>query len=100
MSATLTLAVRAPVAVGLNVTLITQFALAAKVAGLTGHVLVCAKSPAFAPVIETPVIVIAALPLLVSVTVCAALVVPCACDANVSEVGAKLATGAVVPLEV
>jgi hypothetical protein len=99
LSATLTFAARAPVAVGLNVTLIVQFAFAASVAGLTGQVFVCAKSPAFAPVIETPVIVIAALPEFVSVMVCAALVVPCACDANVNDVGAKLATGAVELLE-
>jgi hypothetical protein len=67
LSAMLTLAVRAPVAVGLNVTLMAQFAFAASVAGLTGQVFVCAKSPALAPVMVTPVIVNAALPVLVSV---------------------------------
>jgi hypothetical protein len=72
----LTLAVRAPVAVGLNVTLMAQFAFAASVAGLTGHVFVCVKSLAFVPVTLTLVIVSGALPLLVKVTACAALVLP------------------------
>jgi hypothetical protein len=66
---------RAPVAVGVNVTLITQFAPAASVAGLIGQavapVLVCAKSPDAAKemIVRGPV------PVFVSVTVCAALVV-------------------------
>jgi hypothetical protein len=67
--------VRAPAAVGVNVTLITQFAPAASVAGLIGQavapVLVCAKSPnaAMELIVRGPV------PVFVSVTVCAALVV-------------------------
>jgi hypothetical protein len=64
------------VAVGSNVTLILQFAPAASVVGLTGHVFVCAKSPLFAPVMAMLVIVSAALPVLVMVTLCATLVVP------------------------
>jgi hypothetical protein len=91
LSATLTAAVRAPDAVGLNVTLIVQLALAASEAG---HWLVCAKSPAFAPVTEMPVTVSAALPEFVSVTVCAGLVVFNACEPNVNEVGASVTTGA------
>ena len=47
MSATETEAVRLPVAVGLNVTLIVQLADAAR---LAPHVCVWAKSPAFVPV--------------------------------------------------
>jgi len=67
--------VRAPAAVGVNVTLIIQFAPAASVVGLIGQavapVLVSAKSPDAVIV----VIVSAAFPVFVSVTVCAALVV-------------------------
>jgi hypothetical protein len=72
-------AFRAPVAVGSNVTLIVQFDPAASVAGLAGQVLVCAKSPLFAPVIAMPVIASAALPVLVKVTLCTVLVVPTGC---------------------
>jgi hypothetical protein len=66
-------------AVGSNVTLILQFAPAANVVGLTGQVFVCAKSPLFAPVMAMLVIVSAALPVLVKVTLCAVLVVPTGC---------------------
>jgi hypothetical protein len=66
---------RVPTAVGVNVTLITQFAPAAKVAGPIGHavapVLVSAKSPEAA----MELIVKGPLPVFVSVTVFAALVV-------------------------
>ena len=66
-------ALRAPVAVGLNVMLIVQFAPAAT---LEPHVLVSAKSPLFAPVMAMPepLIVNAAVPVFVRVTVCAVLV--------------------------
>ena len=67
------LALRAPLADGVNVTLIKHDAPTAK---LPGHVLVCAKSLAFVPVTVMPLIVSALVPLLVSVTVCALLVVP------------------------
>ena len=70
--------VRAPATVGVNVTLIVQVfdpAVAGKVAGLIGQavapVLVSAKSPDAA----MELIVSAAFPVFVSVTVCAALVV-------------------------
>src|SRR2546429_321086 len=67
--------VRAPEAVGVKVTLIVQFPLAAKVAGLMGQalapVLVAAKSPEAA----NELIVKAAAPVFVSVTVIGALVV-------------------------
>jgi hypothetical protein len=76
LSAMLTAAVRVPAAVGLNVTLIEQFALAASVAGLSGQVLVSAKSGLFVPLTVIAVMVNAAVPLLVNVTLCAALVVP------------------------
>jgi hypothetical protein len=76
LSATLIAPVRVPAAVGLNVTLIAQWALAASVAGLTGQVLVSAKSPLFVPVTVIPVMVNAVVPVLVNVTLCAALVVP------------------------
>jgi hypothetical protein len=48
----LTAAVRIPVAVGLNFTVMVQLALAAI---LVPHVLACEKSPAFVPVMLIPV---------------------------------------------
>ena len=70
---TVRFAARAPVAVGLNVTLMVQFAAPASVAG---HALVWAKSPGFAPARPMLVMVKAAVPVLDRVTICAALVVP------------------------
>ena len=68
-------AVRLPVADGVNVMLMEQFALTARVALLAGHVLVCAKSLLFVPVTAMVEIVSGAVPELVSVTFCAELVV-------------------------
>ncbi len=76
LSATERLAVRVPVAEGVKVPEMVQLAPAASVLGLTGQVLVCAKSAALVPVRLMPVIESAAVPVLVRVTVCAALVVP------------------------
>jgi hypothetical protein len=72
LSATLIEAVRAPLAVGLNVTLIAHVPDAAT---LVPHVLVCEKSPALAPVIVTPVMVSAAVLVFESVIVCSELAV-------------------------
>jgi len=69
LSVMLTLPVRFPVAVGLKVMLIAQFAPPASVVGLTGHVLVCAKSPLLVPPAAMLVIVSAAVPVLVTVIV-------------------------------
>jgi hypothetical protein len=71
-----TLAPLLPEAVGANVTEIAQLLFAASVAGLTGQFDVCEKSPLFVPVIPMLLIVSAAVPELVTVTVLAALVVP------------------------
>ncbi len=68
--ATLSVADSGPAALGVNVTLIVQLAPAAKVAGLTGQVFVCAKSAAFRPVIVMPVTVTGPTPVLVSVAAC------------------------------
>jgi len=65
-------AVREPVALGVNVTLMVQLAPAARVAP---HEFVKAKLEAFVPVREMLVIVMLALPLLVNVTVLGLLVV-------------------------
>ena len=46
----------------MNVTEIVQLVPTASVRGLSGHVFVCAKSPAFAPVTPIQSIVSAALP--------------------------------------
>jgi hypothetical protein len=69
LSVMLSVPVREPVAVGVKVTLIVQVALAAT---LVPQLLVWAKSPlaAMLEMLNAPV------PLLVSVSVCAALVVP------------------------
>src|SRR5438874_299907 len=69
------LALRVPVAVGVKVTLMLQEALAARVVGLMGHMLVWVKSPALVPLIPIVLMVRSALPLLVSVTVWAVLLV-------------------------
>ena len=65
--------VRGPVFVGVKLTPMTQFA-----PGATGlpHVLVCAKSAAFTPVIIKLPIVRGPVPVFVRMTVCRALVVP------------------------
>ncbi len=60
-----------PATVGVKVTLMVQLAPPARVAPTAGQVLVCAKSPGFAPIMVMPVplMVTAAVPLLVSVAV-------------------------------
>src|SRR5258708_228063 len=69
LSVTVIAPLRTPESVGVNVTAILQLAAAARD---VPHVFVCAKSPKAA----IDIIVSAACPLLVSVTVCAALVDP------------------------
>src|SRR5438034_535273 len=87
--------VRAPEAVGVKVTLMVQFAPAAKVAGLVGQalalVLVAAKSPEAA----NELIVKAAVPVFVSVTVIGALVVASGWLPKSRLVGANPTPGAV-----
>src|SRR5206468_233151 len=87
--------VRAPEAVGVKVTLMVQFAPAAKVAGLVGQalapVLVAAKSPEAA----NELIVKAAAPVFVSVTVIGALVVASSWLPKSRLVGANPTPGAV-----
>jgi len=73
LSVIVTAAVRVPAAVGLKVTLIVQLPLLP--ATELPQLLLCAKSPLFAPVTPRLVMVKAPLPVLVSVTDCAALVV-------------------------
>jgi hypothetical protein len=72
LSLTDKLAVRAPVALGVKVSVIVQAPLAVKVAG---QLLVCAKSAALTPVMKIELMARAPLPLFVSVTVWATLVV-------------------------
>jgi len=64
---------REPEAVGVNVTPIEQFPPATT---LDPQLLVCRKSPGLVPPTEIAVMLSAALPELVSVTVCTGLVVP------------------------
>jgi hypothetical protein len=99
LSAIDTPAEREPEAPGENVTEIVHVAFTPSVAGLSGHVFVCAKSPAFAPATAIPVIANGAVPEFVSVAVFAALVVPTVWLAKVRLVGVSVTAGA-VPLPV
>ena len=78
LSVMVSVALRAPAAVGLKVTLKVQLAPAASVAGSVPQVFVWAKSPAFAPPMVMLLMVSVPVPGFVSVTFCAALVVPMA----------------------
>lgn len=91
MSVTLSAAVRVPLAVGLNVTLMLQLAPAAKE---LPQLWVCAKSPALVRAIPMAVMVKLVVPVFLSVTVLAALVVPIACVEKLRLVGDKAALGA------
>jgi hypothetical protein len=73
---TVRVAVRAPRAVGAKVTLIVQVALTASVLDPVGQLLVRAKSPGFVPPGVKPVMLSGAGPVLLTVIVCTALVVP------------------------
>lgn len=85
LSATLNVPVRAPVAVGVNTTLIVHFALAAK---LVVHVVVeTLKSP----VVEIAMLVSATVCSLVRVNTFAGLLVPTFSVANVALVGVSFA---------
>ena len=84
-------AVRLPAAVGVNVTLIVQLPLAASE---LPHVVVSAKSPGLAPVNAMLLMVKVAFPVLFSVTVWAALVVPTFWLLKVRLVVETLAVGA------
>src|ERR1017187_9470189 len=89
---TVTVAARAPAAVGLKVTLIVQLAPGAT---LDPQLLVRAKSPALAPETAMPVIFNAAFPELARVIACAALGGPTPWLAKVRVEGETLATAAV-----
>jgi len=91
LSAMETEAVWLPLAKGVKVTLMVQFAPAATE---LAHVLVCAKPVAFVPVTARPEMVRAALPVFVSLMVCALLVVPTAWLAKVKLIADKLTAGA------
>ena len=95
-SLTFNVAVRVPVACGVNVTEMMHLPLAAT---LLPQVLVWAKSVGFVPVIEIPEMVSAAVPVFLSVTVCAVEVEPETAE-KVSDVGEREAAGAdaVVPV--
>jgi hypothetical protein len=88
-------AARLPVADGVNVTLMEQFAFAASVALLAGHVLVWAKSPLFVPVIAILEMVSGPVPELVRVTLCAALVVAMSWPAKVRLFPERVTAGAI-----
>jgi hypothetical protein len=88
-----------PVALGVNVTVILQLALMARVAGKGPQVFVWAKLTGLVPLIEMPLICSGAVPGLDRVTVCAGLDVPACSLGNESVPGETLATGSTpVPL--
>jgi hypothetical protein len=92
LSEILTVALRAPPAVGANTALIEQLPPAARV---LPQVVVSEKSPAFAPVRVMLAIFKAASPVLLRVTLFAALVVPTSCELKVRPEPERLTAGAV-----
>ena len=90
-SATATLALRLSAAVGVKVTRMVQKALAASV---LGQLLLSEKSPLLVPLSPMPVMVRAALPLLIRVTVDAALVVLTCWFPKLKVAGFRLTSGA------
>src|SRR5213593_2962406 len=91
LSVIATLALRLPVAVGLNATVIVHVAFAARVAGQS---FACVKSPGFAPVRPTLVMVSEAVPVFLSVDVCDVLVEPTTCEAKARLAGVSVTAGA------
>ena len=91
LSAMSSVAARAPVAAGLKVTEIVQEALAARD---DPQVWVWLKSPAFVPLIEIAREPRLAVPLLVTVTLCAVAAVPDLVEANVRAVAESVTLGA------
>jgi hypothetical protein len=96
LSVTEMLAVRLPLALGLKLTENVQLPPAASVLGLVGHVFVWPKSAAFVPPSPIAVIVSAALPEFVRVTVWAAPLVPTTRDPKPRLVGENDTAGAAV----
>ena len=94
LSLTASVALRAPIPVGLKITLIWQFVPAASAAL---QVLVCEKSPALVPLMAIVGMFSEAMPVLVSVATCGELGLPIACCVNVSVCGASEAV--VVPAD-
>jgi hypothetical protein len=90
LSVMLSAAVRVPDAVGLNLTLMLQLAPAGSE---LPQVWVCTKSPALVPVIAMLLMVKLAVPVLLSVTIFGALVVPINWAEKVRRVGDKVAFG-------
>jgi hypothetical protein len=84
---------REPVAVGVNVTLIVQLAVGASEAVEGGQLLPSAKSPGFAPAIAMLVIVSDVVPVFLSVTALAPLVVPTFCGLKLKLVALNDARG-------
>jgi len=95
LSVRMNVAERAPDAVGENVIETLQLVPAASVTPEQPS-LDCVKSSAFAPRVAALLMNSGALPVFVTVIDCGVLVVPIACAANVSDVGANVTAGAVV----
>jgi hypothetical protein len=93
-SVTVSVAPRVPVPVGVKVTLMVQLFPAAR---LVPQLLVCPKSPPFAPVTAMPLIVKAVAPGFASVRAWDALAVPIVWAANVSVAGERVGSAVPVP---
>jgi hypothetical protein len=93
LSVIATLADREPFAVGLNVTLIVQLAVGASEAGESGQLFTSAKSPGFVPAIAILVIASAVVPVFLTVTALAALLVPTFCVPKLKLVALSQARG-------
>jgi hypothetical protein len=90
-----TAAVRVPVAVGEKVTEIEQLAPGGSVVPMQSSVPIVKSSES--PLVATLLKNSDWSPLLAAVIVCAALVVPMSCEANVSEIGVNVTAGAAAP---
>jgi hypothetical protein len=95
VSVRVSVALNAPAALGVNLTLTVQLAPTASDAGKVPQVFVCAKLVEFAPPIAMPLTVIALAPVLNRTTFCVALVVPISWLANVRLVVDSVAAGPV-----
>lgn len=93
-SAIVTLALRAPVVEGVNVTETAHAVPAASVLGLSGHVVVRAKSAAFVPVTDRLEIDSGPEPEFVTVTDIAGVVAPTCCDPKLRLVADNVTAGA------
>jgi hypothetical protein len=98
LSVTRNVELRAPLLVGVKVTLMVQLELGARPAPPIGQLLVWPKLLALPPKIPMFEMISGEPPELVTVTACGALVVPTVCAGNVSEAGDRVMAAAATPV--